>query len=71
MQCVRFLNELNKFHRNLGFAYETSNKSVNFLDLNVSLGNSAISADLYVKPTDGQQLLKNILSRTYKKFDTI
>ena len=42
------LLELNKFHRNLSFTYETSKERVNFLDLNVSLGNSAISADLYV-----------------------
>ena len=42
------LLELNKFHRNLSFTYETSKERVNFLDLNESLGNSAISADLYV-----------------------
>ena len=30
---------------------------VNFLDLNVSLRNGAISTDLYVKPTDGHQYL--------------
>ena len=30
-----FLNELNKFHPNLSFTYETSEEMVNFLDLNV------------------------------------
>ena len=34
---VQFLNELNNFHLNLSFTYETSNNNVNFLDLNVSL----------------------------------
>ena len=48
-----FLNELNNFHPNLGFTYETSKEMVNFLDLKVSLRNGAISADLYVKSTDG------------------
>ena len=51
------LNELNKFHPNLSFTYETSKEMVNFLDLNVSLRNGAISTDLYVKPTDGHQYL--------------
>ena len=50
-----FLNQLNKFHRNLNFTYETSKERVSFLDLNVSLGNGKISTDLYVKPIDGQQ----------------
>ena len=52
-----FLNEPNKFHPNLSFTYETSKERVNFLDLNVSLRNGAISTDLYVKPTDGHQYL--------------
>ena len=49
-----FLNELNKFH-----PYETSEERVNFLDLNVSIRNGAISTDLYIKPTDGHQYLHN------------
>ena len=51
------LNELDKFHPNLSFTYETSKETVNVLDLNVSLRNGAISTDLYVKPTDGHQYL--------------
>ena len=47
-----FTNELNKFHPNLGFTYETSMERINFLDLNVSLRNGGISTDVYVKPTD-------------------
>ena len=52
-----FLNELNKFHPNLSFTYETSKERVNFLDLNVSIRNVAISTDLYIKPIDGEQYL--------------
>ena len=52
-----FLNGFNKFHPNLSFTYETSKKRVNFLDLNVSIRNGAISTDLYIKPTDGHQYL--------------
>ena len=36
-----FLNELNKIHPNLSFTYETSEESVNFLDLNVSIRSGA------------------------------
>ena len=39
------------------WTYGTSKEMVNFLDLNVSLRNGAISAYLYVKPTDGHQYL--------------
>ena len=52
-----FLNDLNKFHLNLSFTYETSEKRVNFLDLNVSIRNGAISTDLYFQPTVGHQYL--------------
>ena len=52
-----FLNELNKFHPNSSFTYETSKERVNFLDLNVSIWNGAISTDMYIKPTDGHQCL--------------
>ena len=43
-----FLNELNKFHPNLSFTYDTSKERVNFLDLNISIRNGAISTDLYI-----------------------
>ena len=52
-----FFNELNKFHFNLKFTYETSSCAVNFLDVNVSLWNGAIHTDLHIKPTDGHQYL--------------
>ena len=40
------------FYPNFCFAYETPKQCVKFLDLNVSLQNSATSADIYVKSTD-------------------
>ena len=52
-----FLNELNKFHPNLSCTYETSKERVNFLNLNVSLKNGAISTDLYAKSTNGHKYL--------------
>ena len=56
-KLTQFLNELNNFHSNLKFTYETSSCTVNFLDLNVSLRNGALHTDLYIKPTDGHQYL--------------
>ena len=37
--------------------YETSQNSVDFLDLKVSLKDGAIFTDLLIKPTDGHQFL--------------
>ena len=56
-KLTQFLIELNNFHSNLNFTYETSSCTVNFLDLNVSLRNGALHTDLYIKPTDGHQYL--------------
>ena len=39
------------------FTYETSQNSVNFFDINVSLKDGAIFTDLHIKPTDGHQFL--------------
>ena len=56
-QLNLFLKDLNEFHPNLKFTYETSQNSVDFLDLNVSLKDDAIFTDLHIKPTDGHQFL--------------
>ena len=56
-KLTQFLNELNNFHFNLKFTYETSSSTVIFLDLNVSLRNRAIHTNLYVKPTGGHRYL--------------
>ena len=56
-QLKLFLRDLNEFHPNLRFTYETSQNSIIFLDLNVSLNNGAIFNDLHIKPIDGHQFL--------------
>ena len=52
-----FLKDLNEFHPNLKFTYQTSHNSVNFLDLHLSLKDGAIFTDLHSKPTDGHQFV--------------
>ena len=56
-KLTQFLNELNNFHSNLKFTFETSSCTVNFLDLNVSLRNGVTHTDIYIKPTDSHQYL--------------
>ena len=56
-QLNLFLKDINDFYPNLKFTYETSQNSVDFLDLNVSLKDGAIFTDLHIKPTDGHQFL--------------
>ena len=43
----RFMEKLNQFLPNLKFTYESSQRKVAFLDLNVSLENGCITTDLY------------------------
>ena len=53
-----FLDNLNNFHPNLKFTSEKSKKSVNFLDVTVSLIDQHLETDLYCcKPTDCHQFL--------------
>ena len=56
-QLNLFLKYLNEFHPNLKFTYQTSQNSVDFLDLRVSLKDGAIFTDLHIKPTDRDQFL--------------
>ena len=56
-QLKFLLKDLNKFHPNLQFRYETSQHSIHFLDLNVSLKLGAILTDVHIKPTNGHQFL--------------
>ena len=51
------MEKLNQFLPNLKFTYESSQKKVAFLDLNVSLENGCITTDLYTKSTDCHQYL--------------
>ena len=48
---------LNEFHTNIKFTYESSKESIAFFDLKVSVKNSKIVTDLYVKSTDCHQYL--------------
>ena len=52
-----FLENLNNFHPNLKFTSEKSKKSVNFLDVKVSLIEQHLETDLYCKSTDCHQFL--------------
>ena len=47
-KLTQFLNELNNFHYGWKFIYEISSFTVNFLDLNVGLRNSAIHKDIKI-----------------------
>ena len=49
--------EFNNFNPNIKFAYEFSEASINFLDLNVKLSDGKLQTSLYVKPTDRHQYL--------------
>ena len=52
-----FLRSLNEYHTDIKFTYESSKESIAFLDLKVSVKNSKIITDLYVKSTDHHQYL--------------
>ena len=56
-ELKRFMEKLNQFPPNLKFTYESSQKKVAFLDVNVSLENGSITTDLYTKSTDCHQYL--------------
>ena len=50
-----FLRSLNEFHTDIKFTYESSKESIPFLDVKVSVKNSKIITDLYLKSTDRHQ----------------
>ena len=52
-----FLENLNNFYLNLKFTSEKSKKSVNFLDVKVSLIDQHLETGSYCKPTDCHQFL--------------
>ena len=56
-ELKKFMEGLNNFLPNLQFTYESSKKSVAFLDLNVSLENGSVTTDLHTKSTDCHQYL--------------
>ena len=46
---------LNELHPTIKFTADWSQKSINFLDVTLSLIDSQTETDLYVKPTDSHQ----------------
>ena len=50
-----FVESLNEIHPTIKFSAEWSQKSINFLDVKVSLIDGQIETYLYVKPTDSHQ----------------
>ena len=52
-----FLENLNNFHPNLKFTSKKSKKSVNLLDVTISLIGQHLETDLYCKSTDCHQFL--------------
>ena len=55
---------LNEFDTDIKFTYESSKESTAFLDLKVSIKNSKIITDLYVKSTDRHQYLYYLSAHT-------
>ena len=51
------MRSLNEFHTDIKFTYESSKESIAFLDLKLSVKNSKIITDLYVKFIDRHQYL--------------
>ena len=56
---------LNEFHPKIKFTAEWSQKSINFLNVTVSLIDGQIETDLYVKPTDSHQYLHSSFCYLY------
>ena len=49
--------DFNAFNPNIQFTYESSKKSIAFLDLDVALNNGRLESTVHVKPTDRHQYL--------------
>ena len=60
-----YIYTLNEIHPTIKFTAEWSQKSINFLDVTVSLIDGQIETDLYVKPTDSHQYLHSSLCHPY------
>ena len=56
-ELIKFLDKMNTFHSSIKFTHKHSNKSIDFLDVKLSLENNKISTDLYGKPSDTHQYL--------------
>ena len=60
-----FVETLNEFHPTVKFAAEWSQKSINFLDVTVSLIDDQIETNLHVKPTDSHRHLHSSSCHSY------
>ena len=58
-----FMADFNAFNLNIQFTYESSKKSIAFLDLDVALYNGRLESTIHVKPTDRHQYLHYLSSR--------
>ena len=47
-----FMADFNAFNPNIQFTYESSKKSIAFLDLDVAMNNERLESTVHVKPTD-------------------
>ena len=52
-----FLEKLNRCNSYLKFTFESSNTTIPFLDLKMSLSNRNLSTDLHIRSTDRHQFL--------------
>ena len=52
---TEFMTEFNNYYPNIKFAYKLNKESIRFLDLNVSLSGSKLTAALNTKSTDKHQ----------------
>ena len=56
------MGDFNTFNPNIQFTYESSKKSIAFLDLDVSLYNGRLESTVHVKPTDRHHCLHYLSS---------
>ena len=54
---MSFIIEFNNYHSTIKFIYESNKGNITFLDLNVSLSENKLTANLYIKSTDKHQCL--------------
>ena len=60
-----FIDQVNLFHPTIKLTAEYSKDEVNFLDLNITLIDGELKADLFVKSTHTYQVLDRISSHPY------
>ena len=56
-ELQEFINFINDFHPAIKFTYEISKDSLSFLDIRLTITNSALSTSVFYKPTDAHTFL--------------